>query len=139
LYVSDESIAALARSNTIATLLPLTAFSLKERYAPARKLIDAGCAVALATDFNPGSCYSNSIPMLVALSTLYMKMSAEEILAALTLNAAAALNRAETHGSIEVGKYADLAVCDVKSIDEMVYYFGHNCVKELYCKGRKAI
>ncbi|MDE6309398.1 MAG: imidazolonepropionase, partial [Muribaculaceae bacterium] len=86
LHVGDKGVKALAASDTVATLLPLTAFALKEPYAPARRLIDAGAAVALATDFNPGSCYSYSIPLLIALACIYMNMTIEEVITALTLN-----------------------------------------------------
>ena len=78
LHISDTGIKRLARSGTIATLLPLTAFSLNEPYAPGRRMIDAGCAVALASDLNPGSCFSASIPMMIALACIYMKMTPEE-------------------------------------------------------------
>ena len=94
----------MANKEVVATLLPLTAFALKEPYACGREMIDAGCAVALATDLNPGSCFSGSIPLTFALACIYMKMSVEEAITALTLNGAAALNRADSIGSIEVGK-----------------------------------
>lgn len=92
LHVSDGGIRRMAESGTVATLLPLTAFALKEEFAPARKFIDAGCTVALATDLNPGSCFSGSIPLTIALACIYMKMSVEETLTALTLNGAAAID-----------------------------------------------
>ena len=95
LHASDEGIKALANSDTVATLLPTTAFCLKEPFAPARKMIDAGCAVALATDFNPGSGFTNSVPLMIALGVIYMGMTAEEAITALTLNGAAAVGRAD--------------------------------------------
>lgn len=76
----------MAKAGTVATLLPLTAFTLREPYAPARKFIDGGAAVALATDLNPGSCFSGSIPLTIALACIYMHMSIEETITALTLN-----------------------------------------------------
>lgn len=128
LHVGDEGIKALAASDTVATLLPLTAFALKEPYAPARRLIDAGAAVALATDFNPGSCYSYSIPLLISLACIYMNMTIEEVITALTLNGAAALGMAGDTGSIEVGKYADLAILNTDNINDLPYFIGINQV-----------
>lgn len=110
LHASDADIRAMADKGVVATLLPLTAFALKEPYARGREMIDAGCAVALATDLNPGSCFSGSIPSTFALACIYMKMSIEEAITALTLNGAAALNRADSIGSIEVGKKGDFVV-----------------------------
>ena len=81
----------------VATLLPLTAFALKEPYARGRDMIDAGCAVALATDLNPGSCFSGSIPLTFALACIHMQLTVEEAITALTLNGAAALNLSLIH------------------------------------------
>ena len=128
LHISDEGIRQLAASDTLATLLPLTAFSLRESYAPARKLIDAGCAVALASDFNPGSCFSCSMPLLIALACLEMKMTIEEVITALTINGAAALGRATTIGSLDVGKKADLITLKFPSYKFLPYHTGMNCV-----------
>ena len=112
----------------MATLLPLTAFSLKAEYAPARKMIDSGCAVALASDLNPGSCFSASTPLLMALATIYMGMTIEETLTALTLNGAAALHRADRIGSIEVGKEGDFALLRMPNYKFLSYHFGMNLV-----------
>lgn len=128
LHVSDEGIRRMAESGTVATLLPLTAFALKEEFAPARKFIDAGCAVALATDLNPGSCFSGSIPLTIALACIYMKMSVEETLTALTLNGAAAIDRADRIGSIECGKQGDVVILHFDTLDALPYYVGMNCV-----------
>lgn len=128
LHVSDEGIRLMAESGTVATLLPLTAFALKEEYAPARKFIDAGCAVALATDLNPGSCFSGSIPLTIALACIYMKMSVEETLTALTLNGAAAIDLADRIGSIECGKQGDVVILHFDTLDALPYYVGMNCV-----------
>ncbi|PKK39403.1 Imidazolonepropionase [Clostridiaceae bacterium JG1575] len=129
LKISEAGIAALEQGGVCATLLPLTAFSIKADYAPARRMIDAGVGVALATDMNPGSCYSESMPLLIALSTIYMGMRMEEVVTALTLNGAAALNLAEETGSLEVGKRADVAVFDVPNHRFLTYHFGVNeCV-----------
>ena len=116
------------RCGVVATLLPLTAFALKEPYARGREMIDAGCAVALATDLNPGSCFSGSIPLTIALACIYMKMSIEETITALTLNGAAALQRADRIGSIEVGKQGDFIILNSDNYHILPYYIGMNCV-----------
>lgn len=136
LHVSDEGIRRMAEAGTVATLLPLTAFSLKEPYAPARKFIDGGCAVALATDLNPGSCFSGSIPLTIALACIYMNMSIEETITALTLNGAAAVGLASTKGSIEPGKDADLVILEFDNFRMLPYYVGMNCVRSTIHQGR---
>lgn len=128
LHISDNGIKRLARSGTIATLLPLTAFSLNEPYAPGRQMIDADCAVALASDLNPGSCFSCSIPLLFALACIQMKLSPEEALTALTINGAAALGRAKKIGSIDVGKKADMILLKFPSYKFLPYHVGMNLV-----------
>ena len=128
LHISDTGIKRLARSGTIATLLPLTAFSLNEPYAPGRRMIDAGCAVALASDLNPGSCFSGSIPLLFALACIQMKLTPEEALTALTINGAAALGREKKVGSIDVGKKADLVLLKFPSYKFLPYHIGMNIV-----------
>lgn len=128
LHASDADIRAMAEKGVVATLLPLTAFALKEPYARGRAMIDAGCAVALATDLNPGSCFSGSIPLTFALACIYMQMSIEEAITALTLNGAAALNRAGSIGSIEVGKKGDLVVLNTDNYHFLPYYIGMNSV-----------
>ena len=137
LHVSDTGVRALAESDTVATLLPLTAFTLREPYAPARRLIDGGAAVALATDLNPGSCFSCSIPLMIALACLYMGMTIEETITALTLNGAAALDIADTHGSIEVGKVADIAILDTDNYRMLPYHVGINQVSTTIHRGVK--
>ena len=128
LHISDTGIKRLARAGVVATLLPLTAFSLNEPYAPARKMIDAGCAVALASDLNPGSCFSASIPMMIALACIYMKMTPEEAVTALTINGAAAVGRASEIGSISVGKRADVILLKYPSYKFLPYHVGMNLV-----------
>lgn len=129
LQISDNGISALAKSDTIATLLPLTAFSLKANYAPARKMIDAGCAVAVASDLNPGSCFSASIPLMIALSTINMGMTLEETISAITINAAKAIDMHNEVGSIEVGKHGDLVILQYPSYKFLSYHFGMNIVQ----------
>lgn len=128
LHASDAGIRAMADTGVVATLLPLTAFALKEPYARGREMIDAGCAVALATDLNPGSCFSGSIPLTIALACIYMKLSIEETITALTLNGAAALQRADRIGSIEVGKQGDFVVLNSANYHILPYYIGMNSV-----------
>lgn len=136
LHISDNGIRRMAERGVVATLLPLTAFALREEYAPARKLIDGGAAVALATDLNPGSCFSGSIPLTIALACIYMKMSIEETITALTLNGGAALGIADQAGSIECGKRGDVIILNFKTISSLPYYVGMNCVKTTISKGR---
>ncbi len=138
LHVSDEGIKRMAEAGVVATLLPLTAFSLKEHFAPARKFIEAGAAVALATDLNPGSCFSGSIPLTIALACIYMNMSVEETITALTLNGAAACGLADVTGSIEVGKSGDLCILHFPNYRMLPYYVGMNCVKTVVCRGEVA-
>lgn len=136
LHVSDRGIADMAKAGTVATLLPLTAFTLREPYAPARKFIDGGAAVALATDLNPGSCFSGSIPLTIALACIYMHMSIEETITALTLNGAAAVDMADRTGSIETGKDADIIILNYNNYRMLPYYVGMNCVRTVISRGR---
>ena len=136
LHISDEGIRRMAEAGVVATLLPPTAFALKEPYAPARKLIDGGCSVALATDLNPGSCFSGSIPLTIALACIYMNMNIREVITALTLNGAAALGMADIIGSIEPGKKANLVLLDFPSIDFLPYYVSMNCVNTTIHNGK---
>ncbi len=136
LHVSDEGVKRMAESGTVATLLPLTAFALKEPFAPARKFIDKGAAVALATDLNPGSCFSGSIPLTIALACIYMNMTAEETITALTLNGAAALDLAAETGSLEIGKSGDIVILEFDNYRMLPYYVGMNCVNTVISKGR---
>jgi imidazolonepropionase len=129
LQTSDKGIKALSASHTVATLLPCTAFSLKENYAQGRKMIDAGCAVALATDFNPGSCFCSSIPLTIALACIYMQLSPEEAITALTINAAGALGKADVIGSIDVGKKGNIIILEYPSYKFLPYHVGMNIVE----------
>lgn len=139
LQASDNGIEDLAESNVVATLLPCTAFSLKEHYARGRYMIDAGCAVALATDLNPGSSFTNSIPLLIALACIYMQLSPEEAVTALTINGAAAVGRADRIGSIDVGKQGDLIILDYPSYKFLPYHIGMNIVKTVIKNGNIVI
>ncbi len=130
-HVSDAGIAALAKSGTVATLLPGVSFFLSHPYAPARKLIDAGVPVALATDFNPGSCMSYTMPLMMTIACTQMRMSPEEAITASTINGAAALNLSDSIGSIEVGKKADLIVLNIPNYKFLAYHFGENHVGKI--------
>ena len=136
LQASDEGIKQLSKSDTVATLLPATAFCLKEEYARARHMIDSGCAVALATDFNPGSCFTNSVPLVIALAALNMNMAIEEIIVALTINAAAAVGRSHITGSIETGKKADIIILEYPSIHFLPYHAAVNIVETVIKNGK---
>ncbi|MCI1720001.1 MAG: imidazolonepropionase [Bacteroidales bacterium] len=135
LHASDAGIKSMADNNVVATLLPLTAFALKEPYARGREMIDSGCAVALATDLNPGSCFSGSIPLTFDLACIYMKLAIEEAITALTLNGAAAVNRAESIGSIEKGKKGDFVMLYSSDYHVLPYYIGMNCVSAVVKDG----
>jgi len=129
-YVNDADIPALAASNTVATFVPGANYFLGlSRYPDARRLIAAGVAVALATDYNPGSSPTLSMPMAMSLACTQMKMSPAEAIVAATINGAWALRLADRKGSGEVGKDADFVVFDVKDYREIPYWFGANhCV-----------
>jgi len=124
LHISDEGVGALAKSDTVAVLLPGTAFFLKEQYAPARKLIEAGVCVAISTDFNPGSSMCNHLPLIMTISALYMKMSRAEIFAGVTYNAAKALGLEKKKGVLARGRDADVIILPFESFDEMYYRLG---------------
>ncbi len=135
LRASDRGIEEMARAGVIAALLPGTAFCLKEHYARARYMIDNNLPVALATDMNPGTCFSESISLVFALAALYMDMSIEEAVTALTINAAAALGKADTIGSIDVNKNGDLIVLEYPSYNFIPYRTGVSTVKKVIKDG----
>jgi imidazolonepropionase len=137
MHVSDRGIAALARSDTVANLLPGTSFFLmSDRYAPARRLIEAGAIVSLSTDCNPGSSMCESMQMAVQLATLQMKLTVEESITAATLNGAQSLRMAGEIGSIEAGKRADFVLLDAPNYLHLVYHFGVNLVRETWRDGK---
>jgi imidazolonepropionase len=135
LQASDKGIKDMATAGVVATLLPATAFSLKEPYAKGRKMIDSNCAVGLATDFNPGSCFTESIPLVFALATLYMNISIEEAITALTLNGAAALDQADRIGSIDAGKNGDVIILEFPSYHFIPYHLGVSTVEKVVKNG----
>ncbi len=134
--ISKQGIEKMAQSGTIAVLLPATTFMLRHRqYAPARRLIDSGVPVALATDHNPGTSPVISQGISMGLATMMMDMSPSEALTAATLNAAYAVARGHELGSIDVGKWADIAVIDAHSYVHIVYEFGRNLVTHVFKRG----
>jgi imidazolonepropionase len=128
--VSDRGLDALATGAVVATLLPGTSFFLmKKHYAPARRMIESGVAVALGTDCNPGSCHTESLPAVIVVAVLQMGLTIEEALTAATLNAACTLGLGGEIGSVEVGKAADLVVLDAPNLLHLVYHWGVNPVR----------
>ncbi|QEK13083.1 imidazolonepropionase [Crassaminicella thermophila] len=135
LQASDKGIEDMAEKGVVSTILPCTAFSLKEEFARARYMIDKNCAVALATDLNPGSCFTESIPLVFALATLYMNMTIEEAITALTINGAAAVGRADQIGSIDVGKKGDIVILEFPSYHFIPYHIGVSTVEKVVKDG----
>jgi imidazolonepropionase len=134
--IGEAGIQALAGSSTVATLLPATMFfSGHGKYAPARKMIDAGCAVALATDLNPGSSLVYSMPFVLTLAVLEMGMSAEECIVASTINGAHALGVDGLVGSLEPGKRADFVIAEVPHYRELPYHVGGDLIRDVFIGG----
>jgi imidazolonepropionase len=137
LHASDEGIRAMAAAGVIAVLLPGTAYFLHmPRYARARDMIAAGVPVALATDFNPGSCMTESMPLIMNLACTQMRMLPAEAITAGTINAAWALGEQGTVGSLDVGKQADLLILDAPNHEHLCYHFGVNLVDTVVKTGR---
>lgn len=136
LAISEADVEKIAASDTVAVLLPATAFCMRKHFAPARKMIDKGAIVALASDYNPGSCYTYSVPLIIALAVISMNMSLEEVITAMTLNAAAAIDRAAAVGSIQPGKKADLLILDTLDYRNLVYETGINLVGQVIKDGK---
>lgn len=134
-HIDDAGIRKLRESGVVAVLLPGVSLFLNHAYAPARKLIDAGVPVALATDFNPGSCMSFSMPLMMTLACTQMRMTPEEAITACTLNGAAALKLSDTVGSVELGKQGDLVLYRVPNYRFLAYHFGVNHVKTVIKRG----
>ena len=130
-----EGIASMAKGGTIACLLPATSFYLGAVFAPARDMVNAGVPVAMATDFNPGSCPCLNLQFVINLGCLKYKLTPEEVLTAVTLNAAAAIDMAGKVGSVEPGKQGDLVIWDAPDLDYICYRMGSNLVKTVIKKG----
>jgi imidazolonepropionase len=137
--IRDSSIAALAEGGTIACLLPATSFYLGKPFARARDLVTAGVPIAMGSDFNPGSSPGYSLQFCMNLASHQYRLTPEEILCAVTLNAAAAIGRAGQVGSIEPGKQADMLVWDADDLEFLCYRFGSNLVRTVIKKGRRII
>jgi imidazolonepropionase len=134
LMASEDGLEAMLKSGTIATLLPATAFSLNTDYAAARKMIDMGLPVALATDFNP-NCANESLFFTIALACYKMKMHPREALSAVTINAAHAIDRGKTLGSLEVGKRADVLILDCPNPEYLTWRFGADLTHTVISNG----
>ena len=134
--MSDEEIEKLAHSETIATMLPTAAYFLRMAFPPARKMIDAGCAVALASDYNPGSSPSGNMNMVVSMSCIQMKMLPEEAINAATINGAYAMELEDEVGSIAIGKKANLIFTKkIPSLTYLPYAFGINLIDKVMING----
>ena len=134
-----EGIAAMAKAGTVACLLPATSFYLGSTFAPARAMIEKGVAVAMASDFNPGSCPSLNLQFVMNLGCLRYRLTPEEVLTAVTLNGAAAIRRADRLGSLEVGKQGDLVIWNAEDLNYICYRMGSNLVNTVIKKGQKII
>ena len=132
---TDAGIEAMAKAGTVAVLLPATSCYLNKPYARARDMIAAGVPVAIATDFNPGSCPSLNLQFAMNLACWNYGLSPEEVLTAVTLNAAAAVCRAEKIGTLEVGKQADVVIWDAENLEYLFYRFGENLAKTVVKQG----
>jgi len=136
IWSSEKGMKAMAKEGVIATLMPGSVLSLgRSRFADARGFIDHGVPVALATDYNPGTCMCPNMLLIMALGCLHMKMTAEEVLVATTINGAAAINRASQTGSLRAGKDADLLVLDIDTYRELPYRFGENFARYVVAGG----
>ncbi|UCD93382.1 MAG: imidazolonepropionase [Candidatus Zixiibacteriota bacterium] len=139
-FISDDGIRAMAKAETAAVLLPGTCFSLGSgRYAPARKMIDSGVIVALSTDCNPGSSFTESLPLMVTLAALHYKMTAAESLSAVTVNAACAIDRGRQIGLLAAGLPADMVIWDMGDYRELPYHYGVNLVRAVIKRGKVVI
>ena len=138
LFAGDAGIAALARSGTVAVILPGTAWWMRSRRAPARAMISAGVPIAVASDANPGTCYTESLAAVAAHACLDSGLSVEETLTGMTLNAAASLGLAHEVGSLETGKSADVLVLDAPDDRHLVYHWGINLMSTVILRGRVA-
>jgi imidazolonepropionase len=133
---SDKGINDLANKGVVANILPGTTFNLNKDYADARKMIESGCIVALSSDYNPGSCPTENLQLIMTLGSTKLKMTPDEVISSVTINAAKALDRDKTVGSIEVGKNADFVIFDAQNLPYIMYHFGINHVKDVYKNGK---
>ncbi len=135
--IADKGIEEMKKAGTIAVLLPATTFFLgSSRYAPGRKMIDSGMAVALATDFNPGSCMNQNMQLVLTIAAMHLKMLPEESLVATTINSACAIGKQEQVGSLMPGKQADIIIWQAKNYSYLPYHFGDNLIRMVLKKGK---
>jgi imidazolonepropionase len=135
-FISDLGIRRMGEEGTIAVLLPGAVFGLgKDNYPPARRMIEMGLSIALATDFNPGSSFTESMPIILSLACLRMKLTPAEAICAATINSAYAIDQGNSIGSLEPEKSADIIIWDVKNYKEIPYYFGINLVDTVVKNG----
>lgn len=137
LFASDKSIEALVESETVCGLLPGVAYFIRMPYAPARKMIERGAIVAVASDCNPGSSFTENMQQIMQLAAINMHMTAEETIVAATLNAAHAIERSDIMGSLEEGKQANFIILDSPNYTDLFYHFGINHVEQTFVKGRR--
>src|SRR3989304_6247413 len=138
--IKHRDILKLKKCGIICVLLPgVPFFLMKENYAPGRKMVEEGLPIALATDFNPGTCPCGNIQMIITLACLKLGMSPEQAINAVTINAAHAVEMADRLGSIEVGKQADIIILDIQDYNQLPYYFGTNHVKTVIKRGRLVV
>ncbi|MCF7833349.1 MAG: imidazolonepropionase [Candidatus Marinimicrobia bacterium] len=134
-HVTEAEFDAMLRAGTVPVFLPGCSYYLKTAYPDARPYLDAGMPVALATDYNPGTCPSLSIPMMMSLAVMHMGFTPDEALTAVTLNAAKALKQDHLIGSLEKGKQADILICEIGELDDIIAMFGVNAVSTVVKKG----
>jgi len=136
-YITSDAMEQLKKHGVIPVLLPGAVFFLGlKSYAPARKMINMGLPVAIATDFNPGSCMTESMPILMTISCINMKILPREAWIAATINAARAINREQSLGSLENGKQADIVIWNIPNVDYLPYHFGVNLVDKVFKNGK---
>lgn len=136
---SEDGIKLMAKENVVANILPATSFNLNKAYANARKMIDLGVRVAISSDYNPGSCPSENLQFAMQLGCLGLKMTPNEVLNAVTINASYCIDRQYEIGSIEVGKRADFVIFDSPNIEYLMYHFGINHVDRVYKDGKLVV
>lgn len=137
--INDVGIAAMLRAGTVAVLLPGSSWFLGVEQAAARRLIEADLPVAIATDYNPGSSMVESLPLVMSIACTQMRMTPIEVVVAATANAAAAVNRQNRLGAMQVGMQADLVILDVPSIERWLYEPGRNCLRAVLKAGRAVV
>ena len=140
MVATDEGIRKMAEAKVIGNLLPATTFSLMEdTYAPARKMLEAGMAITLTTDSNPGSCPTANLQFVMQLGCFMMRLTPVEVLNAVTINAAYSVNRQDKIGSFDTGKQADITILDAKNIDYPLYFFATNLTHQVYKDGKLVV